>query len=469
MSGAAKITATDGAASDRFGASIAVSADGLTMLVGAPLHDVDGNKDQGCVYVFSRSSAAADWQQAAKLTATPPSWTTLPKAGYKFGTSVALSADGRTAVVGATYDNEVMSFQGDVHVFMRTAGSAVATSTTWKRTTRLTLSGNENTVDISGNMFGKLVAISADGTTVAAFWDQAPDGGGQRLARVLVFKRASNNATATWVRAASSITKDYWDDGFGHPRHSLLIDDVNFHPALTGFSLSADGGHMVVGSTHRVGHAYFYKSASQTSANMSAGWVHSASLGPADCKDDTWWLCWFGYGVTMSDDANLALVGAYAAPNKIYILQRRDFFATPAAASPPPAASQQRVDVPLSLSVRSALGGSWSGRCANLTKAAKKLWGASTCTSGCSELRKRSDVVFVDKCALDKATNTYTRSGFVRTVRPSDVADVYATTYGAKLLVRSARIPCGSSLSISVSGVVPLNLAPESLAALKCN
>ena len=52
----AKLTAADGAAGDRFGCSVAISAD--TALVGAPLHDVAGRANAGAVYVFTRSGGA---------------------------------------------------------------------------------------------------------------------------------------------------------------------------------------------------------------------------------------------------------------------------------------------------------------------------------------------------------------------------------------------------------------------------
>ena len=45
-----KLTASDGARSDQFGQSIAVS--GSTIVVGAPLKDIGGNYFQGAVYVF---------------------------------------------------------------------------------------------------------------------------------------------------------------------------------------------------------------------------------------------------------------------------------------------------------------------------------------------------------------------------------------------------------------------------------
>ena len=61
----AKLTAADGAANDRFGTRVALS--GNTTVIGAILDDDKGN-DSGTAYVFARSGTA--WSQQAKLTAT---------------------------------------------------------------------------------------------------------------------------------------------------------------------------------------------------------------------------------------------------------------------------------------------------------------------------------------------------------------------------------------------------------------
>jgi hypothetical protein len=84
----AKLTAADGAAGDRFGASVALSGD--TAIVGA-WQDDDAGSYSGSAYVFSRLGTT--WTQQAKLTAAdaaPFDW---------FGGSVAI--DGDTAIVGA--------------------------------------------------------------------------------------------------------------------------------------------------------------------------------------------------------------------------------------------------------------------------------------------------------------------------------------------------------------------------------
>jgi uncharacterized repeat protein (TIGR01451 family) len=61
-----KLTASDGAGIDRFGWSVAISGD--TVVVGAPLDDTAAGFDVGSAYVFVRSGSV--WSEQAKLTAS---------------------------------------------------------------------------------------------------------------------------------------------------------------------------------------------------------------------------------------------------------------------------------------------------------------------------------------------------------------------------------------------------------------
>ena len=78
-----KLTASDGAAGDRFGLSVAL--DGSTALVGAYLAKIGDNTTQGAAYVFSGSDGT--WTQTDKLVASDGA------SGDEFGNAVALSGD----------------------------------------------------------------------------------------------------------------------------------------------------------------------------------------------------------------------------------------------------------------------------------------------------------------------------------------------------------------------------------------
>src|SRR5207253_3109983 len=98
----------------QFGYSVALSADGNTALIGG---DAD-NGAVGAAWVFARSGTPWN-QQGPKLLGRQGG----PKSQDGFGRSVALSADGNTALVGAgSYDENA----GAAFVFRR-SGS------TWSR------------------------------------------------------------------------------------------------------------------------------------------------------------------------------------------------------------------------------------------------------------------------------------------------------------------------------------------------
>ena len=136
-----------GAANDWFGYSIAMSADGGTIAVGAVYADVNGAADQGSVSVSTRSGGA--WKLAKTLNGKDG------KAGDLFGFSVSLSADGGTLAVGATgADAGDNVDQGNVSVFTREGGWALQATLT-----SATPSAKAN--------FGTSVSLSSDGNTLA--------------------------------------------------------------------------------------------------------------------------------------------------------------------------------------------------------------------------------------------------------------------------------------------------------------
>ncbi len=146
----AKLTASDGSAGDGFGISVAISGD--TAIVGAEADDVGVNNGQGSAYVFTRNGLS--WPQQAKLTASDGA------IGDGFGVSVAISGD--TAIVGAGLDDALISDQGSAYAYVRNG-------TSWTEQARLTASDGT-----TGDRFGISVAISGDNVIVGAWSDDAP-------------------------------------------------------------------------------------------------------------------------------------------------------------------------------------------------------------------------------------------------------------------------------------------------------
>ncbi len=93
------------------GYSVALSADGNTALVGSPGYD----EEDGAAWVFTRTGSA--WtQQGGALS---PNDENNQPLGGQFGSSVALSSDGNTALIGGPSDNQV----GAAWVFTRSGGA----------------------------------------------------------------------------------------------------------------------------------------------------------------------------------------------------------------------------------------------------------------------------------------------------------------------------------------------------------
>jgi hypothetical protein len=127
------------------GISIALSADGTTALIGGPAD----NNDIGAAWVFTQSGSV--WsQQGNKLVGG--GYVGPPGSGAYQGASVALSADGNTAIVGGPSDNFNV---GAVWVWTRSGG-------VWNQ------QGNKlfaNQDEIGAGRLGYSVALSADGNT----------------------------------------------------------------------------------------------------------------------------------------------------------------------------------------------------------------------------------------------------------------------------------------------------------------
>jgi FG-GAP repeat len=135
-----KLTGSEESGAGAFGSSVALSTDGNTALIGG-----DGdNSYVGAAWVFTRSGST--WsQQGKKLTGGEESG----KAA--FSGKVALSADGNTALIGGSGDNEGV---GAAWVFTR-SGS------TWSQQGKK-LTGKE---EVGKGAFGTSVALSSEGNT----------------------------------------------------------------------------------------------------------------------------------------------------------------------------------------------------------------------------------------------------------------------------------------------------------------
>ncbi|MHC4976917.1 MAG: hypothetical protein ACYTF7_09985 [Planctomycetota bacterium] len=253
----AKLTASDGAAGDYFGRSVAL--DGETALVGAQYGGGGASADQGSAYVFVRTGTS--WTEQAKLTAGDGDLDDY------FGYSVAL--DGDTALIGAWGDDDAGSRSGSAYVFVRIDGS-------WTEQTKL--ADSEGGTD---DFFSASVVLEGDMVFIGASGDNDAGGFGQGSAHV--FERLGS----VWVGAELKVfaSDAAVIDWFGH---SVALDGDT---ALIGAYGDDDAG-LSSGSVY-----VFVRS--------GTSWIEQVKLVASDGASSDY----FGYSVAL--DGDTALIGAY--------------------------------------------------------------------------------------------------------------------------------------------------------------
>lgn len=226
-----------------------VGVAGLSTIAGCSTSDNNNEED-----------TPSEWSQSSKLTANDGDKEDL------FGSSVELSGDGTTALVGAREDTtEAGDATGSAYVFSHTGDS-------WRQQTKLTPDdGTENA------SFARSVSITDDGATAAI--------GGQGSA--YVFERTDDS----WGQRAKLTPAD--TDGA----------EMDFGVAV---DMSADGTTVFVGAQNDdnengdlAGSAYVF-------TRSSGSWSEQTKLLSSDGAAGDG----FGIGVGLSDDGTTAIIGA---------------------------------------------------------------------------------------------------------------------------------------------------------------
>jgi hypothetical protein len=167
----AELQSSDGEQGDQFGDALALSSDGNVALIGAVYKpgiicnqgQCQGNSGPGAAYVFTRSGSV--WDQTAGLAAYDGSDVS------QFGNADALSGDGSVALIGSeTHNNGA----GAAYVFGPT-GTPAATSV------RLTAGTNPSTYGDSLTFTAHLGPVSnPEPTGSVQFWTGPPSDHGSR-------------------------------------------------------------------------------------------------------------------------------------------------------------------------------------------------------------------------------------------------------------------------------------------------
>ena len=251
------------------GMSVALSADGNTAIVGGP----SDNRTTGAAWVFTRNGGV--WtQQGSKLVGTGAHLAAQPPLPLGQGMSVALSADGNTAIVGG-WGTEA------AWIFTRSSG-------VW------TQQGNKmvGSGAVGSARQGMSVALSADGNTaIVGGWSD------------------NSKAGAAWVFARRG---DVWVQ---QGKKLVGTDAVGSARLGTSVALSADGNTAIVGGP---GDNPWDRSVPFGLGAAGAAWVFTRI-------DDVWTqqgnkLVGIGIlgranqgtSVALSADGNTAIVGGFA-------------------------------------------------------------------------------------------------------------------------------------------------------------
>lgn len=258
-----KLLATDGAAFDQFGWSVAIAGD--IAIVGARLEDASGT-DSGAAYLFDATTG----QQISKLVPSDGA------AGDQFGSSVAIFGD--IAIVGAPLDDDGGANSGSAYLFDVTTGQQIA---------KLVASDGA-----PGDQFGSAVGISATHAIVGSFADD--DNGsnsgsaylfdivtGQQTSKLLPADGAANDQFGFSVAIAgeTAIVGALLDDDDGSNSGSAYLFNVPTGAQFAkltaadaapgdqfGFSVGIGGGIASVGARFEdgagldSGAAYFFDS-----------------------------------------------------------------------------------------------------------------------------------------------------------------------------------------------------------------
>ena len=204
----AKLTASDGEASDFFGRSVSISGD--YVVIGCTYDDIDGNFNQGSAYVFKRSGTM--WTEEAYLTAGDGA-----EADF-FGISVSISGD--YAVIGNFYDDvDMYTNQGSAYVFKRSG-------TSWNEEAKL-IAGDGK----ASEFFGASVSISGDYAIVGA--EYAEEGGNSNQGSAYIFVR---NET-TWTEEAKLLAQD----GAAGDRFGVSVSISGDYAVIGSFYDDVDG------------------------------------------------------------------------------------------------------------------------------------------------------------------------------------------------------------------------------------
>lgn len=316
-----KLTASDGAASDYFGGSVALRND--TLVVGAWGAAIGSDLGQGAAYIYERNNSGIDlWGQVKKIYAEDG------LANDHFGYSAAINAQADTIVIGANTANLGGVTRGAAYVFARNQDGGDV----WGQVQKLTaFDGAAN------DLFGKSVSINQNRILVGASGDDSNRGAVYRfecnqgglnqwglVEKITAWDGASNDNLGLSVslneQADIAILGAPGDDSWRGASYLFSWQGVNWleqrklitdeYGNYFGISSDLSGDTLVVGAyladisgQYNAGAAYVFRRNQGGSDNWGlVKKLHASDYGMDD---------YFGRSVAISGDT--LVVGAYGA------------------------------------------------------------------------------------------------------------------------------------------------------------
>jgi hypothetical protein len=278
MTQTAELTASNGAAGDEFGYSVAI--DGDTVVAGAYGATIGSDRyDQGAAYVFVEPAGGwTNMTQTARLTASngaKDDW---------FGASVSIS--GNTIAIGAAYAQND-SYDGAVYVFVKPAAG-------WRTTSNF----NAELTPLNGTGFGEFgMSTAIAGDTVVAGAQGATVGSNLYQGAVYIFVKPAGG----WAGSLTSVAELTASDGQIGDRLGQAV---------------AVSGDTVIGGAYQNDTA---RGAAYVFTMPEGGWSNMTQTAKLTASDGAAYD-WFGYSVAIA--GNTVVVGASDATNfqgKAYI------------------------------------------------------------------------------------------------------------------------------------------------------
>lgn len=309
----AYVKAPDTNADDLFGYSVALSADGSDLAVGAPFEDsgaegIGGGFDElnglnsGAVYLLGRANGT--WSYRAYVKASSNGENDL------FGSDVAIAEDGRTLAVGAIredggtagvggdQDDNTVQDAGAAYVFVRSGGGIWSQQAYVKASNPGITDFFGNSLDLSANGATLVVGVFSEGSASTGVDGDQGDESAADAGAVYVFDRAAAGSwlQTAYLKASNTGVRDEfgWDVSLSGDGDTIAVGARREDSSATG--VSGDESDENAGNS---GAVYLFARAADTW--LASTYVKASNTGAADN---------FGRAVALSSDGRTLAVGA---------------------------------------------------------------------------------------------------------------------------------------------------------------